>query len=85
MVSSLAVSALRLPARVAVGAAPGFMDQRWLRVLTGGDGWSTPDASGEVRYGFSLRSAVKPMGRRLGVGGCMSWRMAERMAAMASS
>jgi hypothetical protein len=34
---------------------------------------------------FSRRSAVKPIGRRFGTGGCMSWRMAERMAAMASS
>jgi hypothetical protein len=28
---------------------------------------------------------VKPIGLRLGTGGCMSWRMADRMAAMASS
>lgn len=34
---------------------------------------------------FSLRSAVKPMPRRLGAGGCMSSRMAERMALIASS
>lgn len=32
---------------------------------------------------FSLRSAVNPMGRRLGGVGFMSWRIAERMAAMA--
>jgi hypothetical protein len=36
-------------------------------------------------HDFSSMLAVKPMGRRLGTGGCMSWRMAERMAAMASS
>jgi len=34
---------------------------------------------------FSVRSAVNPMGRRFGAGGFMSSRMAERMAAMASS
>ncbi len=36
------------------------------------------------RYTFSRRSAVKPIGRRLATGGCISWRMAARMAAMAS-
>ena len=41
-------------------------------------------ALGEVGY-FSLRSAVKPMPRRLGCGEFISSRMAERMAAMASS
>jgi len=45
MGSSLAVSALRLPARVAVGAAPGFMDQRRLPGSWGGNGHGTPDAS----------------------------------------
>jgi hypothetical protein len=39
----------------------------------------------ESPYTFSRRSAVKPIGRRFGTGGCMSWRMAERIAAMASS
>jgi hypothetical protein len=34
---------------------------------------------------FSWRLAVKPMPRRLGAGTVMSWRMAESMAAMASS
>lgn len=40
-------------------------------------------ASAEPYQLFSPRLAVNPMGRRLGAGGCMSWRIAERMAAMA--
>ena len=34
-------------------------------------------------YGFSSMLAVNPMPRRFGAGGCISSRMAERMAAMA--
>jgi hypothetical protein len=61
----------------------------WPRLLGPNGTQVAPAHARIVRRGesqlFSVRSAVKPIPRRLGAGGLVSSRIAERMAVMASS
>jgi hypothetical protein len=63
-----------------IGAQGGRQDRRGASFVSGCE-----TARADQYQLFSLRSAVNPMGRRLGAGGFISSRMAERIALIASS